>query len=144
MTVSEIEYGSEQYRLACALRESVLRRPLGLTLSDQDLHGEAQQLHFALFADDGELIACVTAAPQSPGCARIRQTAVLPHYQGRGMASTMMRQVEAMLLSRGFKSLTLHARESALRFYQNLGYRAIGDTFTEVSVPHRKMVKSLA
>jgi len=139
----EIKFGSWQYRSACELREAVLRFPLGLPLSEQDLQGEAEQLHFAMFADNDELVACVIAVPLSADQARIRQTAVAPQYQKRGLASKMMRELEAILATRGFTSISLHARASAISFYEKLGYEAVGEEFTEVTIPHRKMVKRL-
>ncbi|UCD69425.1 MAG: GNAT family N-acetyltransferase [Betaproteobacteria bacterium] len=142
MIVQELQFGSEQYRSARQLRESVLRRPLGLPLSEDDLRGEAGQLHFAMLADQ-ELVACVTALPLSVTEARIRQTAVAPAYQRQGVASHMMRKVEAILAARGYTSLSLHARISAIGFYRKLGYAAVGKQFIEVTVPHQKMVKQL-
>lgn len=142
MILREIEYGSDLYDCACRLREAVLRRPLGLPLSDDDLRGEERQLHFGLFLED-RLVACVTAVPLSTSEARIRQTAVAPSFQRQGLASEMMRQVEAQLAARGFTSLTMHARSSAVGFYQKLGFRVIGDEFIEVTIPHRVMVKAL-
>ena len=138
----QIDFGTDLYRLACELREAVLRRPLGLPLGDDDLRGEAEQLHFGLFVDN-ELVACVTAVPLSVDAARIRQTAVAPRHRRQGLASTMMRELEANLFARGFTKLSLHARKCAVGFYEKLGYEVVGKEFTEVTIPHQKMVKRL-
>ena len=142
MILREIEFGSQQYRSACQLREAVLRLPLGLALAEDDLRGEAEQLHFGLFSE-GELVACVIAVPLSADEARIRQTAVAPQFQRQGLASAMMRELEVILCARGFTSLSLHARTSAAGFYEKLGYGVVGEEFVEVTIPHRKMVKKL-
>jgi predicted GNAT family N-acyltransferase len=55
----------------------------------------------------------------------------------------MMRRVEAILAGRGYTSLSLHARKSAIGFYRKLGYAAVGKEFIEVTVPHQKMIKKL-
>ena len=60
-----------------------------------------------------------------------------------GLARTMMRELEAILSARGFTDLSLHARKSAVGFYEKLGYEAVGEEFTEITIPHRKMVKRL-
>ena len=138
----QIEYGSARYRCALRLREAVLRTPLGLALGAEDLRGEDKQLHFGLFFD-GRIVACVVAVPLSATEARIRQTAVEPTCQRQGLASTMMRKLEDNLAARGFRSLSMHARASAIGFYSDLGYQPEGDEFIEVTIPHRKMVKSL-
>lgn len=142
MILQEIKFDSWQYRCACRLREAVLREPLGLLLSEDDLRGEAGQLHFGMFAGQ-EMVACVSAAPISATQARIRQTAVAPDYQQQGVASDMMRQVEAILADRGYTTLSLHARKSAIGFYLKLGYSTVGEEFIEITVPHQKMIKEL-
>ncbi len=143
VTLQEIQFGSEQYKSACRLREAVLRRPLGLLLAEDDLCAEAEQLHFGLF-DGEQLVACVIAVPLSANEAKIRQTAVAPSHQRQGLGGGIMRQVEAILAARGYTLLSLHARSSAVGFYAKLGYDTVGEEFTEVTIPHRKMVKKLA
>jgi len=142
LILREIAFASEQYRLARALRYDVLRAPLGLPLSENDLHGEADQLHFGLF-DGDELVATVTVIPMAADHAKIRQTAVAFAHQGRGLGRSIMTQLEAALAARGFASLSLHARSTAVGFYEKLGYETVGDEFIEVTIPHRKMVKRL-
>jgi len=39
--------------------------------------------------------------------------------------------------------MLLHARETAVSFYTELGYEVFGEPFVEVTVPHRKMRKTL-
>ncbi len=143
MILEEIEFGSERYRTACRLRQAVLRVPLGLSLDEEDLHSESEQLHFGLF-DHQKLVACVTAVPLSANEAKIRQTVVLPSRQRQGLASNMMRRVEGILAARGYTLLSLHARSSVVGFYEKLGYQKVGEEFIEVTIPHQKMVKELA
>ena len=142
MLFREIPFGSDQYHRARALRDEILRAPLGLPLSEDDLLGEADQLHFGLF-DDDQLAACVTAIALTADHAKIRQTAVAVAYQRLGLGRRMMAQIEAALAARGIVSLSLHARSTAVGFYQKLGYETVGDEFIEVSIPHRKMAKRL-
>jgi predicted GNAT family N-acyltransferase len=40
--------------------------------------------------------------------------------------------------------MVLHARDTAVPFYEALGYEAFDDPFVEVAIPHRKMRKALA
>ena len=126
------------------LREAVLRAPLGLSLSVEDLGGESEQLHFGLFDENGGLVACVIAVPVSAGEAKIRQTAVHPRHQRQGTGRVLMRELESNLAARGFTCLSLHARSSAVDFYEKLGYRVTGDEFIEITIPHRRMEKQLA
>jgi predicted GNAT family N-acyltransferase len=39
--------------------------------------------------------------------------------------------------------MTLHARDTAVPFYLNLGYACVGEPFTEVGIGHQEMEKAL-
>jgi len=141
MVFKEIVFGTDEYRLECELRDDVLRKPLGLALTAEELAREKDQLHFGLFEPDDNLIACVVVIKLSPTDARIRQMAVSPIHQRRGLGKMLMTELETDLRSRGLANLALHARASAVGFYKTLGYAIIGDEFIDVTVPHFRMVK---
>ncbi len=141
MVFKEIVFGTEEFRAECGLRNEVLREPLGLSLTDEELAGEADQLHFGLFEPDGGLVACAVAVRLSPTQARIRQMAVSPVHQRRGLGKRLMEELEAALRTRGFANLLLHARASAVGFYEKLGYAVTGDGFTDITITHFRMVK---
>ena len=142
MTFSQIEHGSEQYQQELALRDEVLRRPLGLKISDDDLSREPHQWHFGLFKEES-IIACVIAVPRSDTEAQIRQMAVSADFQGMGLGRKIMQQVEEALQKKGTSRLFLHARVPVIDFYRKLGYSPSGDIFEEVGIPHQKMQKLL-
>jgi GNAT superfamily N-acetyltransferase len=142
MRFRQIDYGSSDYALECDLRDRILRSPLGLTLSAQDLAQEDQALHFGLFAE-ARLIACVVAVTISPTTVKLRQMAVEPAYQGLGWGKVLLEQVEAVLRQRAVKRVVLHARKTAAGFYQRLGYQIEGPEFLEVTLPHYPMGKTL-
>lgn len=139
----QIAYGSEEYRQECALREEVLRRPLGLSLQDEDLTRERDQLHVGLFDDRGALIGCAIAVPLGDRTAKVRQMAVAGGLRRRGHGREIMMGLEAVLATRGVAKVVLHARASAAGFYEKLGYAAEGEPFTEVTIPHLRMSKRL-
>lgn len=143
MTFREIIFGTEDYRAECLLREEVLRRPLGLPLREEDLTNEENQLHFGLFGPSNGLLACVVAVKLSPTEARIRQMAVSPPHQRKGLGQRIMVELENSLQARGFKKFVLNARTSAVGFYEELGYTVVGDEFVDVTVPHLKMTKAV-
>jgi predicted GNAT family N-acyltransferase len=143
MTSKRIEFGSDDFRKECALRQEVLRVPLGLNLYDEDLTQEAFQIHFGLFDDASNLIACVIAVPLSPTEAKVRQMAVQESLQGRGYGRQIVCGLECHLAEFGYAHLSLHARTSAVGFYEKLGYTTIGQEFMEVGIPHYRMEKCL-
>jgi predicted GNAT family N-acyltransferase len=140
-TFREIAFGSDEYEMERSLRDKVLRRPLGLSLHNEDRAPEKVQWHFGLFAPGGELAACAIAVPLSYAEAKTRQMAVAPVYQGKGLGRELMNALEEHLQARGFTGFVLHARVSAAGFYEKLGYTAIGEEFLEVNIPHLKMEK---
>ncbi|MBD0335357.1 MAG: GNAT family N-acetyltransferase [Cyanobacteria bacterium Co-bin13] len=139
----QICFGSPEYGLACELRDRILRAPLGLTLSAQDLANEDQALHFGLFTAEDVLIACVVAALLDPLTVKLRQMVVEPAHQGQGYGKALLEQVEVVLQQRGVRRVVLHGRKTAIGFYQRLGYRVEGPEFVEVTVPHYRMEKLL-
>lgn len=139
---SEIEYGSEQYRQQVALRHIVLREPLGLQYSEHDLLTESDSFH--LVCRQGEtMVACLIIKPLNTGIAQMRQFAVHPDYQGKGIGMQLLRFAESFSRERGFNEIELHAREVALGFYRKAGYIAEGERFIEVTLPHFAMRKKL-
>lgn len=145
MIVREFKYDADGYRDILAMRDRLLRKPLGLAWSGADLEGESTQLHFGLFDRDqgGEMIACVVIKPLDEDTAKLRQMAVDDPYRRSGAGSFMIRRVEDILRDRGFASIEMDARETAVGFYEKLGYQVRGQRFTQVTIPHFRMLKTL-
>lgn len=86
---------------------------------------------------------CVLFHPEGPDTGRLFQMAVEPSRQGQHIGQQLVRTLEAEVSSRGFRTVTLHARQAATGFYARLGYAVFGEPFTEVGVPHRHMRRTL-
>jgi predicted GNAT family N-acyltransferase len=143
MTVKEIRHGSSKYQQECALRQEVLRKPLGMNLYLEDLVAEREQIHFGLFDEKDHLLACVIAVPVTATEAKIRQMAVSPSLQGKGYGRLLLEAAEQILAQRGFTHLYLNSRMTAIGFYERLGYTQTGPEFMEVGLPHVKMSKKI-
>lgn len=133
--------GTELYQKACQLRDAVLRRPLGLSLFDENLSGEADQLHFGL-VEGTDLLACVTIDLQSDTDALLRQMCVVPERQQQGLGRHLIAQVESQLVQRKVQRVTMSARITAIGFYESLGYRSHGAQYLSVGIPHISMQKT--
>lgn len=144
MNVKEIRHGSTEYQQECALRQEVMRKPLGLNLYDEDLVAERGQIHFGLFDEKDQLLACVIAVPVTATEAKIRQMAVRPSLQGKGCGRLLLEAAEQALAQRGFTDLYLHSRMTAIGFYERIGYAQNGPEFMEVGLPHVKMFKTFS
>jgi ribosomal protein S18 acetylase RimI-like enzyme len=81
--------------------------------------------------------------PGPDGEAKLRQMAIDPALQKRGLGTMLLRRGEAELRERGATRVRLAARDSAVGFYGRLGYVVDGAPFIEVTLPHRTMRKDL-
>ena len=69
--------------------------------------------------------------------------AVLNNLQGKGIGRALMMFAENIARDRGFRKISMHARKTAVGFYEKLGYEVEGDEFLEVTIPHHIMKKGL-
>lgn len=121
-----------------SLRFRVLRDPLGLPPDAVLFPFEKQSLHLVVL-EQGRLVACVLFHPESPHEGRLFQMAVEPNRQGTGLGRRLVAELERGLRERGYRRVTCHARHQAVGFYQRMGYRVVGEPFTEVGIVHRHM-----
>ncbi len=126
-----------------ALRHRLLRAPLGLAFTEEQLAAEKDQVHLALRHDDVVVGALLLVPPDAGGTAKLRQMTIEPSFERRGFGRRLLRHGEDLLLQLRATRITLAAREHAIHFYEKLGYVAQGEVFIEVTIPHRLMVKRL-
>lgn len=138
-----IDYGSADYQETLSLRYKILRAPLGLTFTADQLAAEADQIHLAGMVAD-RLIACLVLVPESHGHIKMRQVAVDIPYQGKGYGKQLIACAEQWAINHGYHLMHCHARETAIPFYLSMGYQTKGERFLEVTLPHMYMEKVLA
>ncbi len=140
--ICEVAHGSPEYWATVDLRDTILRKPLGLTFSADELEAEATSHHIACYRGD-ELVGCLVLRPLEGGDIRMRQVAVVPDLQGRGVGTALVEFAEAFACKMGYRRMILHARDTAVPFYERLGYSKVGEQFKEVTIPHWAMEKPL-
>lgn len=143
LRLAEVEHGSPDYDKLVALRDEVLRRPLGLAFSAEQLASERGSLHLACFLGE-EIVGGLLLTPQENRRVQMRQVAVREAMQGRGIGRALVEGAEGLARHLGCREMVLHARETAVTFYERLGYVTVGERFFEVTLPHREMTKDLA
>lgn len=142
MALKIIDHGSPEYRQMVDLRFQILRNPLGLSFTQEDLDAEKDDILLGCFEED-RLEACCILTKTEPKTVRLRQMAVGAPLQGKGIGRVLMTFAENIARDHGFKRLTMHARKSAVGFYEKNGYKVCGDEFIEVTIPHFEMEKEL-
>ena len=142
MAIKVIDYGSKEYKQMVALRQLLLRKPLGLTFSEEELNAEKDDILIGCF-DDDKMEGCCLLTEVEPGILRLRQMAVVSGLQGKGMGRAILQFAENIARDRGFKTIIMHARKTAAGFYEKLGYKITSAEFVEISIPHYLMEKML-
>ena len=142
MALKIIDHGSREYEQMIRLRNDILRKPLGLEFTPEELENEKNEILIAAFEDDKILGCCMIVKHDEKNC-RLRQMAVLNNLQGKGIGRALMSFAENIARDQGYKKLNMHARKTAIGFYERLGYSVTGDEFFEVTIPHCEMEKSL-
>jgi predicted GNAT family N-acyltransferase len=142
MALKIIDHGTKEYHQMVKLREDILRKPLGLAFSLDELEEEKKNLLIGAF-EDGDILGCCMLVEENPGMAKLRQMAVLNVLQGKGIGRALMQFAENLARDHGYRALTMHARKNAVGFYEKMGYKVKGPEFLEVSIPHYEMEKEL-
>jgi len=136
-----IKYNDENYHRSLNLRNKVLRIPLGMSIYDEDLSEEINQIHIAAFIDDQ--IVGILVLKEVSLAYKMRQVAIDNNFRRLGIGSQLVRFAEDWIFRHNSSQIELHARREAVLFYEKLGYIALGDEFLEVGIPHVKMYKIL-
>lgn len=142
MALKQIDHGTPEYEKMIRLREEVLRHPLGLSFSEDELNGEKNDVLIAAF-DDDEMLGCCLLTEIKEDIVRLRQMAVRDNVQRKGIGQAIMNFAETLAKDKGYKKIIMHARDTAMGFYERCGYTTVSSSFIEVSIPHYLMEKTL-
>lgn len=142
MALKILDHNSTEYWQMVQLRNDILRRPLGLNFTKEELETEDKHILIGAFEDD-YMLGCCMLVDEGAGKVRLRQMAVLNDLQGKGIGRVLMNFAENIARDRGYKNITMHARKNALGFYEKMGYKVAGSEFTEITIPHFVMEKKL-
>lgn len=142
MALKIIDHGTADYRQMVELRLQLLRKPLGLSFTAEELEKEKSDILLGCFEED-KLEACCILTQVDPSTVRLRQMAVSSALQRKGIGRVLMNFAENIARDRKYSRLTMHARKSAVGFYEKSGYRICSEEFTEVTIPHYVMEKEL-
>lgn len=143
MTILEVGFATPEYDETVALRYKILRKPLGLEFSAAQLSEEYSDFHLAAYTPDWLLRGCLILTPKADNVLKMRQVVVDDTVQKTGVGRQLVEASEAFGRARGFESIELNARITAVPFYQKLNYSIVGEQFEEVGIVHFKMTKSL-
>jgi predicted GNAT family N-acyltransferase len=144
MRLGEILHNSEEYFEQVAIRREILRMPLGLDFTEDELALEANEYHLGAWNKNDELVAVLSLKPLSHKEIKMRQVAVKESVQKSGIGKVLVLFAEQFAASKGYETIVLNSRDSAIDFYLLLDYSISGSSFIEVGLPHHKMFKHIA
>lgn len=142
MGLRQIDHGSKEYMKMVELRSQVLREPLGLRFTTEELEKEKDDILIAAFEDD-DLLGCCIISILDRTTFRLRQMAVYSSFQRKGIGASLLNYVENIARDKGCIKIMMHARLTAIGFYQRMGYTVVGNVFEELGIPHRYMEKTI-
>lgn len=110
----------------------------------QDLDGKDQKALHVLGKENGSVVAYTRVF--GPGDyfddASIGRVAVRRDFRGKGLGLLIM-EASLNVVSHRYPgaAITLSAQQYLEKFYQDLGFRSIGETYLEDGIPHIRMVR---
>jgi predicted GNAT family N-acyltransferase len=126
------------------LRFEVLRKPWGQEEKTTRDEWENQSLHALMLDESGNAIATGRLQFNSDTEGQIRSMGVAEKYRGKGLGTLMLKFLEEKAAEKKFKSIVLDARDLAVKFYENNGYKIEGDSYILFDViPHMRMTKGI-
>lgn len=142
MPIKQIDHGTKEYDQMVQLRYEILRKPLKLIFEKEELEKEKEDILIGAYEED-KILGCCMLKRIDSDIVRLRQMAVANNLQGKGIGASMMNFAENLARDNGYKKIRMHARKTAIGFYEKLGYTVTGNEFLEVSIPHFVMEKRL-
>ncbi len=142
LSLVEAPYGSELYDQALRLRDTVLRAPLGLAFTDEDLADDVYRRHFVAFAG-GRVVASLSLKALGPHTLQLKQMAVADGRRREQIGSRLIGFAEGWARREGYGTIILNARIGAEGFYARHGYALEGAVFEEQGIPHVRMTKRI-
>lgn len=74
---------------------------------------------------------------------KIGRVAVLKAWRGQGVGRHLMEFLQTVAIREGMPFVYLNSQESAVAFYEHLGFVPVGEPFVEANIPHRRMERVL-
>ncbi|MEN8929441.1 MAG: GNAT family N-acetyltransferase [Flavobacteriales bacterium] len=142
MEIKIVKHYSKDYWKMVKLRDKILREPLNLMFSEEELFLENEQIHIGGFEGD-KAIASLSLVKLSPTLLKMRQVCVSATHQGKNLGKELVLFAENWAKENEYSQIECNARESAVPFYKSNTYKIEGEQFFELRIPHFKMTKDL-
>ena len=125
------------YQQERVLRNEILLRPIGLPDHAWEMKDE-EAWHFVAVYDN-QVVGCAILVPTSDTDVQLMQMAVATDFQSQGIGKLIVLEMIQFAKQKSIHQITCHARDTAIKFYERLGFEIYGEPFEEVGILHRHM-----
>ena len=132
-------FDSALYHQSMKLRETVLRHPLGMQFTEEDLAIEQHQKHLVVYSSQKEVMGGLSLVSLGESSVKLRQMWILPEHQGMGIGKRGVQEAHRLAKAHNAQEIYCHARENAMGFYEKMLYSKEGSPFLEVGLTHYVM-----
>ncbi|MBY0755934.1 GNAT family N-acetyltransferase [Clostridium sardiniense] len=140
--IKEVFFNTPEYKSELRLRDNVLRKPLGMDISDDALEIEVDDYHICAIINS-KVVGTLLLRKFNNTTLQMRQVAVDESLRNKHIGKKLISFAESFAKDKGFTKIILNARKTAIPFYERISYKKIGEEFTEVGILHMKMTKDL-
>ncbi len=148
--MSEVEYlkintSLQYYTQSIKIRDDIMRRPLGLRISDVQLKNELSSVYHHFVAIINNEVVSALSIKVNKKNIQICQLATLGKYRKKGIGKGLLTFAENKFHTfTSINKVMLFSRETSIDFYKKCNYVVVDNSSCEiVGLLHRKMVKTL-
>lgn len=130
-----------------AVRRAIFVEEQGMFAgTDVDDHDEHAIAIVAVVVETGAVIGAVRVYPAGSGTWYGGRLAVLPAYRRRSasIGANLCRLAEATVIAHGCREFLAYIQIQNVRFFERLGWRAVGQPVLHYGEPHQTMAAALA
>lgn len=130
------------YPDAIAIRRTVFIGEQGVSEA-LELDGQDEDVKHYVGYVDGQAVATARIKPLFNQRVKIQRVATLKAARHHGYNTQIIKRILSDAQDEGFLEAVLDAQETALGFYQKMGFVITSEPFLEANIKHRKMTYNL-
>jgi predicted GNAT family N-acyltransferase len=122
-------------------RVFVIEQNIAANIETDEL--ENNSIHY-LVTEEGKALATARWRWLDETTAKIERVAVLKEARGRGVGRELMRcLLQEIETYPQIKLIKLGSQNSAISFYEKLGFQVVGEEYLDAEIPHHLMLKRI-
>jgi ribosomal protein S18 acetylase RimI-like enzyme len=133
----------EEFKRYRDLRWRILRAPWNQPRITEQDDFDSNDFPIMVCEVDGIPIGVGRAHFSSKNEAQIRSISVEPAWEGKGIGSIVLKELEKIVIAKGARRIIIHSRSSAVEFYKKHGYQVVEQSYTLFGVIHHFLMEKI-